>query len=369
MANLNPSICGENNIYVPPTGTGGCDDCDRLAAEFEQAARDAANAAADAVSAANQAQSDASTASSSATSANSSATAAENSANEAAEYALTTLEVARLTVVPREKDITPYWRDGTLRDRIAGTNGFKKYDDIFPGDYIDMGRTVTCPNIDGGSNPVTTGSQFVTVASCGGLWGNGDSNPITYPHLVMVPGKGVGGTQHFGRHRMNPTNTTEGGYTNSVMNKQVIGDVVTAGSIAEGATINQQLKYIFGDLLKTVRELCSNAVTSTLYNRYGAATGAASGWAWMDAQAILMSEAEVYGTVAWSSSGYDTGTAHHQFELFANNRQAINNRTVYYWLKDVASSSDFAYSSSSGYASNGGASYEDRYVRPRFILA
>ena len=44
--------------------------------------------------------------------------------------------------IPRRvpKDITPYWADGTLWNRIAGTGGYKFYDDIHVGDYIDMGR-------------------------------------------------------------------------------------------------------------------------------------------------------------------------------------------------------------------------------------
>lgn len=59
----------------------------------------------------------------------------------------------------------------------------------------------------------------------------------------------------------------------------------------------------------------------------------------VNAQAILMSEIEVYGSIVWSSSGYDTGNANHQFELFANSKSAINNRSAWYWLKDIASSS------------------------------
>ena len=144
--------------------------------------------------------------------------------------------------IPRvtPKDITPYWTDGTLWNRIAGSSGFKPYEDIHVGDYIDMGRTVTCPD----SYDSTVGSQYVTVASCGGFYGNGDSG-ITYPHLIMVPGKGFGGTQHFGRHAMHAS-TPHPGYVSSDMNQSVLGPVVTEGSIATEATINQQLYYIFG---------------------------------------------------------------------------------------------------------------------------
>ena len=263
-----------------------------------------------------------------------------------------------IQLIPRCKDITAYFTDGTLWSRIAGTGGYSAYEDIMPGDYINMGRTVTCPNIDSGSAG-GTGSQYATVVSCGGLSGIGDSNAVSYNHLVMTAGQGVGGTQHFGRHQMNATNTTTGGYVGSVMNTAVLGDVVSSGSISTGATVNQQLYYIFGSHLKTTREILSNAVTD----------GKSSGWAWTPVQAVLMSEAEVYGTNVWSSSGYDTGTAYRQFELFQWSRSAINNRSAYYWLKNVVSSSYFALSDIYGFAHYLVASDTSRFVRPRFVLA
>ena len=267
--------------------------------------------------------------------------------------------------IPRvtPKDITPYWTDGTLWNRIAGSSGFKPYDDIHVGDYIDMGRTVTCPESYSG----TVGSQYITVASCGGFYGNGDTG-ITYPHIIMVPGKGFGGTQHFGRHAMHAS-TPHPGYTSSDMNQSVLGPVVTEGSIATGATINQQLYYIFGSHLKTIRSLLATSMSSSLYNRFGSAGGASSGWGWQSVQTRLMSEIEVYGSIVWSSSGYDTGDANHQFELFRFSKSAVNNRSAYYWLKDAASSSSFCYCSSYGLSNSDAATIGDDYVRPCFVLS
>ena len=267
--------------------------------------------------------------------------------------------------IPRvtSKDITPYWTDGTLWNRIAGSSGFKPYEDIHVGDYIDMGRTVTCPDSYNG----TVGSQYVTVASCGGFYGNGDSG-ITYPHIIMVPGKGFGGTQHFGRHAMHAS-TPHPGYVSSDMNQSVLGPVVTEGSIATGATINQQLYYIFGSHLKTIKSLLATAVSSSLYNRFGSAGGASSGWGWQSVQTRLMSEIEVYGSIAWSSSGYDTGDANHQFELFRFSKSAVNNRSAYYWLKDAASSSYFCVCSVDGSSDYGAATGGADYVRPCFVLS
>ena len=267
--------------------------------------------------------------------------------------------------IPRvtPKDITPYWTDGTLWNRIAGSSGFKPYEDIHVGDYIDMGRTVTCPD----SYNSTVGSQYVTVASCGGFYGNGDSG-ITYPHLIMVPGKGFGGTQHFGRHAMHAS-TPHPGYVSSDMNQSVLGPVVTEGSIATEATINQQLYYIFGSHLKTIKSLLATAMSSSLYNRFGSAGGASSGWGWQSVQTRLMSEIEVYGSTVWSSSGYDTGDANHQFELFRFSKSAVNNRSAYYWLKDAASSSYFCYCNGSGISDYFAATGGNCCVRPCFVLS
>lgn len=271
--------------------------------------------------------------------------------------------------IPRlvPKDITSYITDGTFWKRLAGTNGFALFEDIYVGDYFQMSRAISAYERTGGYQ--TTGSQYVTIAGLDTMMNNGDQDSgITYHHAVMVAGQGFGGTQHFGRSRMNATNDTTGGYKASEMNTLVLGDVVSAGSTAADATINQQLYAEFGVHLKTTRELVTNAINATGYNRFGSATGCASNWEWISAQAILMSEVEVYGSIAWSSSGYDIGNANRQLPLFAFSKQAQNNRSAYWWLKDVASAASFCYAGSNGISYYGGASAADAYVRPRFIL-
>lgn len=271
--------------------------------------------------------------------------------------------------IPRTtpKDITSYYSDGSLWKRLNGTNGYSSLEDIFVGDYIKMSRSISAKNPD--SSLQLTGSQYVTIIGINSLSGNGDNISMQYPHLVMAPGQGFGGTQHFGRSRMNPTNTAEGGYVGSEMNKKVVGDVATAGSTADGATINQQLYAEFGSHLKTTRELLSNGINVTGVNRFGTSNGCSNNWTWTSVQAVLMSEIEVYGSIAWSSSGYDTGTANHQFELFTNSISAINNRSAWYWLKDVASASNFCRCDSDGDSGYHGASDANDYVRPRFVIA
>lgn len=271
--------------------------------------------------------------------------------------------------IPRlvPKDITVYITDGTFWKRLAGTNGYALFEDIYVGDYFKMSRAISAYERTGQYQ--TTGSQYVTIAGLDTMMNNGNQGSgITYHHAVMVAGQGFGGTQHFGRSRMNATNTTEGGYKASEMNTLVLGDVVSAGSTAADATINQQLYAEFGAHLKTTRELVSNAINATGYNRFGSATGCASNWEWISAQAILMSEVEAYGSIAWSSSGYDTGNANRQLPLFAFSKQAQNNRSAYWWLKDIASAASFCSAYSSGLSAYTDASAAHYYVRPRFIL-
>ena len=271
--------------------------------------------------------------------------------------------------IPRvtPKDITSYYNDGSLWNRIAGTGGYSLFEDIYSGDYIKMSRPISAYERTGQYQ--TTGSQYVTIAGLDTMMNNGDQgNGVNYHHAVMVAGQGFGGEQHFGRSRMNATNTTVGGYKASEMNTLVLGNVVSAGSTAADATINQQLYAEFGAHLKTTREMVSNEINATGYNRFGSATGCTSGWEWISAQAILMSETECYGSIVWSSSGYDTGNANRQLPLFAFSKQAQNNHSTYYWLKDISSAAYFCGAYSSGSSGNHNASSADHYVRPRFIL-
>ena len=272
--------------------------------------------------------------------------------------------------IPRlvPKDITAYITDGTFWKRLAGTDGYTLFEDIYVGDYIKMSRAISAYERTGQYQ--TTGSQYVTIAGLDTMMNNGDQeNGVNYHHAVMVAGQGFSGTQHFGRSRMNATDTTEGGYKASEMNTLVLGEVTSTGSTAADATINQQLYAEFGSHLKTTRELVSNAVNATGYNRFGSATGCASNWEWISAQAILMSEVEVYGATVWSSSGYDTGNANVQLPLFAFSKQAQNSHSSYLWLKNIVSAGDFCLVHYGGGASYYGASGADVYVRPRFIIA
>ena len=288
--------------------------------------------------------------------------------NAAFNVALLDIE-CQLANIPRviPKDITAYVTDGTLWQRLNGTNGFKLFEDLRVGDYIKMSRPISAYEQTGQYQ--ITGSQYVTIAGIDTLMYKGDQDSgINYHHLVMVPGQGFGGTQHFGRSRMNETNTTAGGYVGSEMNATTIGAVASSGSTAATASINQQLYAEFGTHLKTIRAILSNSINTSGVNRFGTADGCANNWAWTSVQAVLLSEIECYGSIVWSSSGYDTGEANKQLPLFAYSESARNNRSSYYWLKDVASAVRFCLSNSNGNSASNNASGAHLYVRPRFII-
>lgn len=278
--------------------------------------------------------------------------------------------------IPRlvPKDITEYYTDGTLWKRLNGTDGFELYEDLFVGDYFRMTEAISA--YEQTQTYQAVGSQYVTIAGIDMHWGDGDGGDsvgvINYHHLDMVPGQGFDGTQHFGRSRMNSTNTTENGYVGSEMFTTTIGPVTSTGkraSVDAHATINEQLVAEFGSHLKKQRVILTNAMNPNGNNRFGNAGGCASGWAWTTVQAVLMSEVEVYGSVAWSATGYDIGNQNKQLPLFAHSKQAMNNRSAYYWLTGIASAAYFCYCSSVGYAYYYYASYAGYDVRPRFILA
>lgn len=92
--------------------------------------------------------------------------------------------------------------------------------------------------------------------------------------------------------------------------------------------------------IKSHYKLYSTAVNTSGYNRFGSAGGCSSSWAWYADQKICaLSEVQVYGSIVWSSSGYDTGEACRQLDVFRvyNMNEIFEGR--YPWLRDVASSS------------------------------
>lgn len=164
-------------------------------------------------------------------------------------------------------------------------------------------------------------------------------------HAVIVPD-----TQLY-THKMNATNTTEGGYVNSLMRLEGL------------AQAKEKAIAVFGaDHVLTHRVYLTNAVTN----------GKPSGGAWFDSDVELMNENMVYGShiFAPASDGSTIPTNYtvekSQLPLFQLAPHLISNRQ-WFWLRDVVSPAYFASVSTNGLATYNSASYE-RGVRPAFVI-
>ena len=104
-------------------------------------------------------------------------------------------------------------------------------------------------------------------------------------------------------------------------------------------------------------KLLGNAINQSGYNRMGSASGCTSGWGWVENQYIsALSEVQVYGSVVWSSSGYDTGEACRQLDVFRHYNHTEIFGSEYPWLRDVVSASSAALAYNGGHAGNSPAS-------------
>ena len=169
----------------------------------------------------------------------------------------------------------------------------------------------------------------------------GDTN-FTKHHAVIVPDTSLYKAQ------MNTSNVTTGGYIGSAMYKSNLAQAKTT------------IKAAFGSAhVLTKRELLTNAVNGNT----------PSGWAWFDSDVELMNEVQAYGSVAWGAhdgNGYNVASGDGQFPLFMFDRTKLHNREDY-WLRDVASATNFSYVASVGLAH---ASYASTSlgVRPAFCI-
>lgn len=185
------------------------------------------------------------------------------------------------------------------------------------------------------------------IAGINYYYGIGDTECTTY-HLVIVPDECILTSQ-----AMNSSNTTSGAYVGSAMYTDVLPEALEIVESAFGSTH-----------ILTKREYLNNTITS----------GYPSAASWYDSQIELMSEPMVYGSYIMSPANYLGSTipqlrtvSNAQLPLFALRHDLICNRASY-WLRDVVSSTNFAYVYYNGLASTVGAS-NTRGVRPAFCIA
>ena len=179
-------------------------------------------------------------------------------------------------------------------------------------------------------------------------WLNYGDTACTANHLLIVP------DESLTSGKMNNTNITTNAYVGS--------DYYTgANSNTAKATAKSIIEAAFGSAhILTHREYLKNA-TSNGYESSGA---------WYDSTFELMTEEMVYGTkefkngIAGTNIPANYTTDHSQISLFRYAHHLICNRG-YWWLRDVASSSFFAYVTHNGYCYYAAAS-SSCGIRPAF---
>ena len=239
----------------------------------------------------------------------------------------------------RGKDITSYLTDGSLYTRIS--NG--TFEDLFVGDYIIQ-------------NNITW-----RIAGFDLYLHKGDIE-LTQHHAIIVPDKRLTDC------RMKVTDTTVNGYRNSSGCDYTMTEV-----------LNTYITPVFGNHVIEIRNLLTRGINETGYNRYGTNSGCSNEVRWYSRKVDLMNEVQVFGSIIWSSSGYDIGSDNCQLPLFRLAPEFIADRSyenlhkdenpelTWYWLRDIANASSYVgvdtYGNSSGYPASKAAG-----VRPYFYI-
>lgn len=284
----------------------------------------------------------------------------------------------------RSKDLTNVYTIDEMYDMIHSG----KFDDLFLGDYFTKSITTdimtrftgeafesgTTYYEMGGGTDVTARTWTVTedatpqsgktyatketktenimlmFAAFNYYHNNGDT-ALTTPHVILLPQNAGFATTA----KMNSTNTTVGGYLNSDMHQIIL------------PCYAKSLKSALNNHVLSHRTLLSNAINSSTPSMAGAGfTGASSGWEWTTVELQLMTEQQVYGTRAWTSSAYDIGVDYRKLPVF-NFINPVQYSRAPFWLRSVVSSMYFAACATYGDATIFSASSAS-FVRPQIIF-
>lgn len=234
----------------------------------------------------------------------------------------------------RGKDITTDWNSGKVSTNIA--NG--TFDDIYIGDYFTKSATINS----------TDYTLTYIVADIDTYYGGYNLNAVVNTHHIGVVVKGLPNARMYSTNVTYTTDNTneKGGYYASEMYTTTLPAYATGISNSLGST------HLLSHSI-----LVSNQVNTTVASASMSSwKGASVNWNWYTNNISLMTECQVYGHTVWSSSSYDTGEAYRQLSIFR--MRNVNNvfGNNWFWLRDVAGSTDFCACGSYGGASSGGAS-------------
>ena len=256
----------------------------------------------------------------------------------------------------RGVEVTDYWDSGDMSANIQAG----KFVGCHIGDYIT--KTVNLPAItytDKAGTEKTQAAQTFTnvkwyIAGIDSHYLAGDSTDYNVHHVVLISANALQRNVS-----MNPTNDTTGGYLGSDMWRIHIPNWTAA------------IKAAFGEShVVKHREWLSNAINATAPSGAGSNwVGASTGWAWTDVEVNIPNEQMIYGGRVFGS-GHDCGEYPGRLPLFAMKQYVGGDDRSWYWLRAVASASNFAGAGGYGYADAYGASYATAYggIRPYFLL-
>ena len=214
--------------------------------------------------------------------------------------------------------------------------------DLYLGDYITIN--------DGTYNAVWMIAGFDTQYNKG-------NNPYISTHqITLIP------RTTLGNRTMNSTNTTGVSKNTSNPLYATTQGAETAGYQAYyGSDMNQI--YIADLVTKLNTVLSTHLLSQNILLSNTVSNGMSSNWSWYTVRARLMNEIEVYGSVAFGSTGrgdalgagYDTGCDCEKLPVFNYINHVQYSRSSF-WLRSVVSSAIFAFSDGSGGAYAAGAS-------------
>lgn len=219
------------------------------------------------------------------------------------------------------------------------------FSDIFIGDIIERDT----PAIPATGYAAARQPYAVVGVNILSGYGGSASPPRTRPHLVLVPQYGLG------KAKMNDSETTAGGYKGSHMNTAVLPAATSALETAFGA----------GHVLQMMEYLTTQVSTTEASMAGAGAKGASIKGEYDFVKAALLTEVQVYGNQAFSSSRLDNLGPYMQFPGFKISRLFEHGNN--FWLRSVHSTGDFCVAD--GYAQPGYNVAQFPYtVRPYFVI-
>ena len=234
----------------------------------------------------------------------------------------------------RGKDITADWNSGKVSTNIA--NG--TFDDIYIGDYFTKSATINS----------TAYTLTYIVADLDTYYGGYNSNAVVNTHHIGVVVKGLPDARMYSTNVTYVTNNTadKGGYFAGEMYTTTLPAYATGISNSLGST------HLLSHNILVSNQVNTTVASASMSSRKGASVN----WNWYTNNITLLTECQVYGHTVWSSSGYDTGEAYRQLSIFR--MRNVNNvfGKNWFWLRDVASSTNFCNCSGDGNAGAIGAS-------------